>query len=85
MINPFRFLRLCWLRLRLIGHPPEVRELIMMYPDNKWFHHVVLGLSGDVLDQLYSDIIVRGAPLVQTVEEWNAIPKLMGWHDVAKT
>ena len=56
------------------------RELIKAYPDNTSFHAVVWALRGSALHQLYSDLVMHNAKLIQTVEEWNGIPEQMGWN-----
>jgi hypothetical protein len=57
-----------------------VRELIALYPNNTMFHDFICQLNPDVLYQLYSDVVMHGAKLVQTTEEWNDIPEKMGWN-----
>jgi hypothetical protein len=59
-----------------------VRQLKKAYPSNAGFHDFVHDLEErfpEVLRQLYSDVM-HGARLIQTVEEWNAIPEQAGWN-----
>lgn len=56
-----------------------VRELVAAYPGNSKFHDFVYGLSDAVLCQLYGDIVMRGAELVQTAYQWELVPYKMGW------
>ncbi len=69
----------------MINKDIMVRELVNAYPTylGVVFHDFVYGLienrQHDVLFQVYSDIVVHGGKVVQTVDEWNAIPEHMGW------
>lgn len=60
-----------------------VRELIAAYPGNTFFHDFVYSLNRDTLHQLYSTI-AAGGKLIQTVAEWDAIPRQMGWDNCCR-
>jgi hypothetical protein len=58
-----------------------IRELLAAYPNNTSFHKHVWNFAEDLclLKQVYQTICIDGGELVETVEQWNAIPEKMGW------
>lgn len=56
-----------------------VLEIVALYPSLDRFAHDLQERFPDVLRQLHGTIVVQGGKLIETPEQWDAVPRLMGW------